>query len=198
MKKASIIIVCCILLAFSCVAASNFSDLVTNHWAYNEITKLVEDGVINGYKDGTFRPDANVTKGEFIKLVVSACMPKEFDYNGITKDFNHWAAPHIKLAELYGVLEEGKINPENVDDYITRIEMASIIAMADIAMKDNEFDNRKELEFTDIFGVIDKPRTLLQHAYNRGLVKGNPDGTFNPNGNMLRSEAAMMIHRLSY
>ena len=62
----------------------------------------------------------------------------------------------------------------------------------------NDFDCSKELNFSDIFGVMGKERTLLQHAYSRGLILGDVEGTFRPNSTMIRSEAAMMIYRFFY
>jgi hypothetical protein len=177
--------------------AVDFKDLATNHWAYEPITKLAEANVINGFPDGTYRPDNTITNGQFIKLVMTSSFAPDFYFGEPTEEFNHWAAPYIAVAESYGILEPGQINKDNVDNPIKRIEMVKIISMADMLALENDFDNSKELDFTDIYSVVGIERTLLQHAYSRDLIKGNPNGTFNPYGNMLRSEAAMMIYRYS-
>jgi hypothetical protein len=198
MKRISIIILCFIFLFTFSSYAISFNDLSSNHWAYEPITKLAEDNVINGFPDGSYKPDSTITNGEFIKLVMTASFEPGFYFGAPSEEFNHWAAPYIFVAESYGVLEPGEINKDNVDKPIKRIEMVKIISMADMILLENNFDNSKELQFTDIFSVVGIERTLLQHAFSRDLVKGNPNGTFNPDGNMLRSEAAMMIYRYSY
>lgn len=43
---------------------AGFSDLTESHWAYHEIIALSQMGILNGYTDGTFRPDAAITRGE--------------------------------------------------------------------------------------------------------------------------------------
>lgn len=51
--------------------ATAFSDL-SGHWAAGPVADAVAAGYVNGYPDGTFRPDANVTRAEFVKLLVKA------------------------------------------------------------------------------------------------------------------------------
>ena len=58
----------CVSLIFA-VQAASFKDLTTDHWAYKNIMDLSSEGVINGYSDGTFRPEAQVTRAEFVKLI---------------------------------------------------------------------------------------------------------------------------------
>jgi len=58
-----------LLMLSGTVFAAGFTDLDETHWAYPHVSELVEKGVINGYEDGTFRPDANVTRAELAKLL---------------------------------------------------------------------------------------------------------------------------------
>ena len=197
MKKIFNVLVIFILIGTVCFASIRFSDVSDSYWGAEVIYKLADAGVINGYDDGTYKPLKSVTYGEFIKLVIATFVPGEIDNSSITTDFEHWAAPYVKLAELYGIIDEGWISKENIDNYITRIEMARIVSMADLVLNENEFDNSKELDFSDVYGVLGKDRTLLQHAYSSGLVLGNPNGTFRPNAEMNRAEAATIIDRLA-
>lgn len=197
MKKFLIFFVCFMLVSITSFAVLKFSDVADDYWGAEVIYKLAEAGVINGYENGTYKPLKSVTYGEFIKLVMANYLPADFDKAGVTTDFDHWAASYVKLAEMYGVISEGMITSENINNNITRIEMASIVAMADMILNNNEFDNSRELIFTDIFGVVGTERTLLNHAYSRGLILGNPNGTFRPNAEMNRAEAATIIDRLT-
>ena len=51
------------------VFAAGFSDFNSSHWAYEYVLALVNDGTINGYADGTFRPEGTVTRAEFVKMI---------------------------------------------------------------------------------------------------------------------------------
>ena len=66
-----IMVVCCLCIAICTISfASSFSDIASEHWAFNYVNELTTKGVINGYPDGTFRPDGTISKAEFIKLVI--------------------------------------------------------------------------------------------------------------------------------
>ena len=58
-----------------------FSDVTETHWAYNDIMSLTKSGVLNGYEDGTFRPDNYVTQAEMAKIITIA-----FDLQGNSKE----------------------------------------------------------------------------------------------------------------
>lgn len=53
-------------------AANPFSDVPADSWAYDAVTKLAQDGVINGYGDGTFRGDNTITRYEMAQIVAKA------------------------------------------------------------------------------------------------------------------------------
>ena len=72
MKKICFLIT--IFLVFSlnivCASENKFID-VGNHWAKENINRMVANSKINGYPDGTFRPNNEVTTLEFIKIILS-------------------------------------------------------------------------------------------------------------------------------
>ncbi len=53
-------------------AANPFSDVPAGHWAYDAVAQLARDGVINGYGDGTFRGDRNITRYEMAQMIAKA------------------------------------------------------------------------------------------------------------------------------
>ena len=200
MKKVLITIMTSVMLLTAIitpVCAASFSDLAAEHWAYEYITTLADAKVINGYTDGTFRPNGTITRGEFIKLVMSSSLPENSDVTQIVPHINHWAAPYIKVAETYGVITENSINQSNVDEPITRIEMVRMISKADIIMNDNPQQFSEKVVFMDIADLNMNDIFLLRHSVSRGLIKGYDDGTFKPDRTMSRAEAATMIYRLT-
>ena len=53
-------------------AANPFSDVPAGHWAYQSVSKLAAEGVIEGYGDGTYRGDRNITRYEMAQMIAKA------------------------------------------------------------------------------------------------------------------------------
>ena len=200
MKRIFALLLCfSMVLSMICTIsyAKEFPDVDSSHWAIEYISKLSDEGVINGYDDGTYRPEGTVKRSEFLKLVMAAVWPSYLDLEEVPAPFDHWAAPYVGLAEIDGVLEKGEYTLENIEEPITRIEMAKIIAKADMYEKYNSAQYGEQLGFLDIGELDTEDRLLLTHAYVSGLIKGYDNGTFKPNKTMTRAEAATMIYRFT-
>lgn len=120
-KALCLLLVCTFLMGTLGVvdAARAFADLPSEHWAYSYVQTLVDDGTINGYADGTFRPDANVTRAEFVKMIGKT--DKAFD-----KPFadikGHWAYDYIMYSDMD--VEGTAFNP---DVPITRNDVINLL-----------------------------------------------------------------------
>lgn len=134
MKKIMLILMV-LIIALPVTVNADFSDVTSKHWAKTYITKLVKENVIEGYPDGTFKPDNTLSKGAFLKLIISATFP-EIDFSKVAGDFNHWSAPYFKVAEDYGILKEVNITPQNIDQPISRLEVAKILSLCDWVIND--------------------------------------------------------------
>ncbi len=191
-----------IMMAMTCFSplcfAKQFPDVESNHWAYKYIDDLSNQGIINGYDDGTYKPSGTVKRSEFLKLVMASCMPKDIDEDDLMSSLDHWAGTYVWFAEQRGVIEDGEYTKENIDQPITRLEMVRLISRADIFLKENmpEFDVPIQ-DFLDVLDISDEDYDLLCHANNKGLVKGYDDFTFKPDKTMTRAEAATMIWRFN-
>ena len=191
MKKIIALIVV-LILAIPMVVSAAFSDVASNHWAKGFIDKLTSSQVINGYPDGTFRPNDTLTKGAFLKLIVTASLP-EVDFNQVDKDFDHWAATYVKVAENYNVLEKGAITKENIDEPISRIDVIKILSLCDINMRQHEQKALDYLTFSDTDSLDEASEILLSHAVANGIIGGYPDGSFKPQNNLTRAEASKIL-----
>ncbi|MBR6728837.1 MAG: S-layer homology domain-containing protein [Clostridia bacterium] len=111
-------------LAVAPVSAANFSDVPENHQYYDAIQSLVVRGIINGYEDGTFKPEATITRAEFCKIVIYAMNLQNMVSATVTETgfsdvaVDHWAAGNIKIARDMGIIngfDDGTFKPgENV------------------------------------------------------------------------------------
>ena len=188
-------IVAALFFMQSLVYAISFKDINSSHWAYKYVIELSANKVINGYTDGTFKPESTITRAEFIKLVVMAALPEWIDISDAENNINHWAGKFIWIAERYGLINTGSINLQNIDEPIPRIEMVRIIVKADIAMKGNSLETKGKVKFKDVISLNNDDLLLLKHACTKGLITGYTDNTFKPYTNMTRAEAATMIYR---
>ncbi len=101
MKKIFLLLLLVLTLVSSFVFAKDFSDVESNHWAFKYIDELSEKGVINGYEDGTFKPNGTVTRGEFIKLVVSSCISDSLDITKASGKLTSWAKDYVQMKRNY-------------------------------------------------------------------------------------------------
>ena len=191
MKKIVALLVI-LILAIPMVVNAAFSDVAEEHWAKGYIEKLTASKIINGYPDGTFRPSDTLTKGAFLKLIVTASLP-EVDFNQLDKNFDHWAATYVKVAENYNVLEKGAITKENIEEPITIIDVIKILSLCDINMRSHEQKALDYLTFTDTDGLDETSEILLSHAVANGIIGGYPDGSFKPQNNLTRAEASKIL-----
>lgn len=99
-----------------------FSD-TSSHWASNDIVFLKNLGVLNGYADGSFRPDSNISRAEFATMVVRAAQWDLETYQGEYFDVaeNDWYASIVATMLSCGVMSgsDGSFRP---NDLITREE----------------------------------------------------------------------------
>ena len=191
MKKIVALLVI-LILAIPMVVNAAFSDVAEEHWAKGYIERLTASKIINGYPDGTFRPSDTLTKGAFLKLIVTASLP-EVDFNQLDKNFDHWAATYVKVAENYNALEKGAITKENIDEPITRIDVIKILSLCDINMRSHEQKALDYLTFTDTYCLDETSEILLSHAVANGIIGGYPDGSFKPQNNLTRAEASKIL-----
>ena len=98
-------------------------------WYNNAVSTLCHMGVLGGYSDGTFRPNAPITRAEFAKIAVSFAQINGFSEYGYFTDVNSsdWYAPYVDAAKAVGLIEgysDGSFKPENK---ITRAEACAIV-----------------------------------------------------------------------
>ena len=195
LKKIAVL-TCIFAMLGTAVFAATLSD-IGGHWAETNIITLVDAGVINGYPDGTFRPNGTISKAEFLKLVISASVPSWYDilgtYEGIKLE--HWAVPYLNLANTYSVVDYGELTTEDLDNPATRKEMALWTAKADISMASHDFSKESVVSFSDCGELSNEEISWLNHTVARGLITGYPDNTFGPEKNMTSAEAATVIYR---
>ncbi|QUI21256.1 S-layer homology domain-containing protein [Vallitalea pronyensis] len=166
-----------------------FTDIPEEHWAIPNIQELVDMGVINGFPDGSFKPNFSVNVDAFIKMTIVA-----LGYKSIENGSPYWAQPFIDKAMELGIIEENQF--ASYTEPITREEMSSIIAKA---IKDEaKADTRNLVEncVNDFSSISYTYVEDVKDAYAFGIITGMPDNTFRPQDESTRAQASTIIHRM--
>ncbi len=106
---------------------NDFADVETDRWSNNAVSTMANGGYIKGYTDGTFRPEAYITRAELATIAfrfLNGAVAGEMSFNDID---GHWAEENIKsIANNAWIMgyRDGSFKP---DEYITRAEAITII-----------------------------------------------------------------------
>ena len=106
--------------------SNTFSDVPKGYWAANYIGYMQQFGIITGYSDGSFRPDAPVTRAEFAAIASRFEKLTEGSKSFADVPDTYWAARYINFAATRGWVtgySDGTFKPENP---ITRAEVAAV------------------------------------------------------------------------
>ena len=123
------------VIAIGVMPALAFPDVSKDYWAASQINLLSEQGVIVGYPDGTFKPDANVTRAEFAAMAIRALgqqhtkIAQPITYADI--DENYWAYQDIQKAVYFDLISNSKENDLfRPEDSVSRAESLSVAVNA--------------------------------------------------------------------
>ncbi|TMV48424.1 hypothetical protein FE783_18085 [Paenibacillus mesophilus] len=147
---------------------------------------------INGYFDGTFGPERNVTRAEMAAMLSRAFGAKPRQAGIAFSDVNasHWAKESIENAAKAGLMlgyPDARFKPDHT---ITRAEMAAIAAR----LSGDKPKATGTSSFTDTEGHWAK--TAIADAKKAGILNGYEDGTFRPEAALTRAEAVAIINKL--
>lgn len=169
---------------------------ITGHWAKESIEQLASQGYVNGFPDKNFHPDDNITRAEYVAIIVRTAGLNTVSYKDSFSDIakEQWYAAYVQTA-----LENNIISQDDTfrpDALITREEMTKMLIGA--------YQTKKELpkteidikSFADYEKISDWARSYVINAASMGMINGYPDNTFRPSGNATRAEAATVLCKL--
>lgn len=169
-----------------------FADTYT-HWAAKDIAVASRLGLVNGYGDGSFKPDLPISRAEISELLVRAFALRQGNEVVTFRDMHdHWAAESIGILASNGIVKGNAGGLFQAERSLTRAEMAQMIAnLADLS----ELATGEARHFTDI---IDSywANDIIEQAAAAGLLEGRDESRFAPNEPVTRAEAVTMILRL--
>ena len=183
----------CLVFGLVAAAFAAFPD-INGHWAQAQLEKWVEQGLAKGYPDGTFKPDNQVTRAEFVALLNRAW---DNQNPGAKCDFTDVKASDWYYQEVAAVAEAGYVSgygdktfrPNNP---INRVEAGAIIARL---LKLPAGDESALAAFKDAAAIGAWAKGSISALAAEKLLGGYPDGTFKPANPITRAEAIVLIDR---
>lgn len=183
-----------------------FDDIQEAEWASGYITKMQSKKVLQGFEDGTFRPNQPVTRVEAIVTAVrlmgleGEAKSKSLDTQLHFKDAEQldkrfpWAKGYVIVALERGLFDatEEKIIP---DKPASRVWVSSLLVKA-LGLQDEALRQMTKIpDFQDAKAIPAGAVGYVNVAVAQGIVSGYPDGTFKPNKNVTRAEMAALLDR---
>lgn len=194
MKKIIAIMTAALMFVMSTVVMA-FSD-ISGHWAEENITKMSEQGYLDGYQDGTFKPDAVMTRAEFIKVLTKIYNVEQPDnsykcWTDVSAD--EWYSPYAATGLLLPIYGDGGLYGIK---FLERYEAAyALLLLHDI---DIDYNSTTALDAPDYaFYSDDKDIcAIISTAVDNGIVKGKDGGNLAPRDSLTRAELCTLLTRL--
>lgn len=195
-------------------STAEYSD-TSGHWASKSINTLKALGIINGYQDGSFRPDNPVSSTEAVVLMVKLAetldtdeetteenpgeeiaseetededsSDEESSEETVSEQAPNWAKESFKQAGTRGIIN---LNRFHSQVQASRVECAVMLAKA-LGLEPELGEG--QLPFSDAGFLDGQDLGYLAALMRSGIIHGSPDGKFNPNSSITRGEIAAML-----
>lgn len=168
-----------------------FYDLPDTNWAYSYIANMYCRNVVSGFPDGTFRPNAEITRGQFTKMLVLSFdmtwqVPDQPTFSDVPLGSTY--SPFIETAAKSAIVagyQDGTFRPNGT---VTRAQAVKMVGAAAGWLQEYPPDPT----FSDIpsnhwaFGYVET-------AYLHGIIKGYYDGTFRPQNGITRAQVTKVL-----
>ena len=175
-----------------------FSDIDNYEWARESIEELYKAGVVNGKGNNEFRPQDNVTREEFVKMILGAAkIELDFKDNTPPSDVKEtdWFYKYIMCAYEAGIINGISENEFGTGLYITRQDIAKIMYET-IKLCGYEITEQGN-DFFDENAIADYSKEAVNKLRLAGIINGYENNEFRPYDFANRAEAAKMIYGLS-
>ncbi|MFC5532030.1 S-layer homology domain-containing protein [Cohnella yongneupensis] len=225
MKKIAAILVVLVILAVLPTYAEDkastpaFKDVPATHWAYDYINEAVAKGIVNGYSNGTFKPNDPVTVAEFLKMIFLSMSEKDPDgrihwnrsLEALVPDWARralydprvsftqgtpWYINYAESSKAMGVIHEYEYE-KHYDDKLTRLDAAYMIDNLDSYFHGNIDFGYADVAGPQLFKDLNRANGLaaqrkIASVALRGIMVGS-NGYFNPTTTITRAEAVKIV-----
>ncbi|MDR0271237.1 S-layer homology domain-containing protein [Paenibacillus sp.] len=210
--------------ASAAIQRAVFKD-IKGHWAQEQIEEMVRQGILDGYPDGSFRPNEPVKVDQFIKMLILSFsdlhpnqerswkgsfldMLSEENRTILKQDYRYfsfkpamsgyWAKPYIDVASDLNFLSKNRFSDFQAD--MTRENVAEIIyytLQETEFLEDDQFSRSVAQSYGDLTSANDREQKFIAESLIKGVMQGYPDGNFGVGRYVTRAESLVILNRLT-
>lgn len=178
----------------------SFDDIEQAAWAKDAIHKLAELQIVNGKADRIFAPNDNITREEFVSIVVRAFeltkASKDITFTDVSADA--WYYNAVKTAYNCEIITGLDDTTFGVGERITRQDMAVIISRAVDFCNMELYTVHMDKELNDMDAIPDYATSAVKKMVKAGVINGYEDGAFKPQNQATRAQAVQIIYNILY
>ncbi|MEK3884911.1 S-layer homology domain-containing protein [Paenibacillus sp. PL2-23] len=179
------------MLSAAGAAAQAAGDDLEGHWAEASMRAWVDNGLLKGYEDGTYRPNQVVTRVELVTLINRAFGLTDSGVSTFSDvKAGEWAFEQIGIGVKAGYIkgyEDGTFQPKR---QVTR-EEASYMITSLLQLGDSSLDAL--LSFQDAHTLTQSGKQAMANLVNAGILNGLSDGSLSPKGGLTRAQAVTVL-----
>ncbi len=173
-------------------SVGSYADLQRSHWSYPYLREMIGRGIISGYDDATVRPDQQITRAEFVKILLSSGKVQtdivQNNVNFLDMSGVDWSMPYVEKAVRRGLVSgyaDGTFRPNKS---ISRAEAVKILAeYLNLEMPENAESTFSDVESEAWYAPY------VEAIRSAEIITGYADGTFRPENAITRAEASKII-----
>ncbi|HHX59683.1 MAG TPA: hypothetical protein GX707_02935 [Epulopiscium sp.] len=181
----------------------NFNDVKDNAWYYKAVSFMAAREITSGTGDGKFSPNNNLTRGEFITMMMRAydikvdTDPKDNFADG----GNTWYTAYLGAAKSLGISQGIGNNMFGPDKQITRQEMFTLVyntleIINQLPEKKEEGPRKSLSHFTDYHEINSWAKDAMTLMIESGTIQGS-GGKLSPKDKTTRAEMAQILYNLT-
>ena len=176
--------------------ATPFRDLDDYGWAEAAIEDLYDRGVVEGRSYYYYYPAADVSRAEFLKMILLSAEIDIEDYDDEDEDFrdvasHDWFYEYVQAGLALDIIDDDSYFNPNSD--INRAEAVTMLVRLEDELNDIDLDDT----YTPFWDVnrYDWFVEYIAYAYDEDIIEGYGDGYFRPDNDLSRAEAAVLADR---
>lgn len=185
--------------AFAESQLNSFSDVPTSHPNYTAIMGLKSKGIINGYEDGTFKPDQPVNRVEALKMILLGAGVTTTATNTVAKfsdtSTSEWYAQYLNKAvelKVVGGYPDGTFKPTQSVNLVENLKMlllAQNVQLSDMVPSVDPYADTPKTEWYAKY---------VQYAKDKNLIDADSQNKVYPSQAMTRGKLAETMFRVIY
>ena len=188
---------------FDRVQKYRFTDVPTNFWAYESITQMTKEGLMSGYRNGTFKPNDPLSREEAASLFSNMLgdtpsIMLASSFSDITSD--RWSSLAIESVARANIISGYGDSTYRPEQYMSRQEFA-VVANKFLHYQGYHTEDPTALDsihFSDQKFIAPWAQSSVRELAFLGFINYSTTGLFNPEKYITRAEAAEITYRLLF